>query len=169
MKTFCGSAEFAAPELFHRDPNYGPGIDVWGFGVILFTMTLGHLPFELDREQPGPTNMHNLIRTISSGLTVDQKREMITCLSLDCCLLIEKCLDLNFETRISVREITLDDWITGGGCGQVDFLDPVLDQALLRNVASNLKENLKLSLTGESLSRYQFKKTTMEVSIGKPV
>ena len=153
MKTFCGSAEYAAPELFQRDPNYGPGIDVWAFGVILFAMTLGHLPFELDRGQQGPPNLQNLIRRISSGLTEDQKREMMSCLSWEICALIEKCFDLNFETRISVKEITLDDWITGGGCGQVELLDPVLDQALLREAASDLKEKLKLSLTGESLSR----------------
>ena len=36
MKTHCGSAEYAAPELFRKYEHYGPKIDVWSFGVIIY-------------------------------------------------------------------------------------------------------------------------------------
>ena len=35
MMTHCGSAEYAAPELYQRDQFYGPSIDVWSFGSML--------------------------------------------------------------------------------------------------------------------------------------
>ena len=98
MKTHCGSVEFAAPELFRREPKYGPGIDIWSFGIILFGMLLGSLPFTL--ESGDQKNTMKLIDTISSGLSLIHFEAMDK-LSAHCQSLIFKCLDINHETRIS--------------------------------------------------------------------
>ena len=37
MKTHCGSADYAAPELIRGDVHYGPPIDIWSFGGIVHT------------------------------------------------------------------------------------------------------------------------------------
>ncbi len=48
LKDFCGSPEYAAPEVLREKPHEGPPIDVWALGVMLYDMVIGRLPF--DRE-----------------------------------------------------------------------------------------------------------------------
>jgi serine/threonine protein kinase len=44
MKTQVGTAYFMAPEILSHDP-YGPAVDCFACGVILYTMLTGRLPF----------------------------------------------------------------------------------------------------------------------------
>ncbi|KAG0171441.1 serine/threonine-protein kinase KIN2 [Apophysomyces sp. BC1034] len=52
LTTYCGSLYFAAPELLRATPYHGPEIDVWSFGVVLYVMLTGSVPFD-DKSMPG--------------------------------------------------------------------------------------------------------------------
>lgn len=47
MKTVCGTAIYVAPEVLMSNGThrYGPQVDVWSLGVILFVSLSGYLPF----------------------------------------------------------------------------------------------------------------------------
>lgn len=45
FETICGSAPYAAPEIFNGE-TYSYAIDVWSLGVCLYGMVMGSLPFQ---------------------------------------------------------------------------------------------------------------------------
>lgn len=51
LKTFCGSLYFAAPELLQAKQYTGPEVDVWSFGIVLYVLVCGKVPFD-DQSMP---------------------------------------------------------------------------------------------------------------------
>lgn len=45
LRTFCGSPDYAAPEVFMRKAYNGFAVDVWACGVILFVLSTTFVPF----------------------------------------------------------------------------------------------------------------------------
>ncbi|KAJ7043091.1 kinase-like domain-containing protein [Mycena alexandri] len=46
LSTYCGTSYFPAPEMIFQKPYVGPEIDVWGFGVVLYILVCGRVPFD---------------------------------------------------------------------------------------------------------------------------
>lgn len=51
LKTFCGSLYFAAPELLQARQYTGPEVDLWSFGIVLYVLVCGKVPFD-DQSMP---------------------------------------------------------------------------------------------------------------------
>ncbi|KAA3676697.1 MAP/microtubule affinity-regulating kinase [Paragonimus westermani] len=112
LNTFCGSPPYAAPELFLGIPYYGPGVDVWSLGVILFTLVLGHLPFDA-------RDLREL-RSKIIGLHYSIPKNSI---SLECEALLRKMLVLDPKDRSSLKVLMQDKWVNMGYAPS-DFLRP---------------------------------------------
>lgn len=100
LSTFCGSPPYAAPELFCDDSYYGPNVDVWALGILLYFMVVGVLPFRAD-------TIGKLKRCILDGFYTTPEH-----LSDDCRLLIRGILRPAPSDRYSIREIRDSDWLS---------------------------------------------------------
>jgi len=46
LTTYCGSLYFAAPELLNAKAYTGPEVDIWSFGIVLYVLVCGKVPFD---------------------------------------------------------------------------------------------------------------------------
>jgi serine/threonine protein kinase len=100
LKTFCGSAQYAAPEIFFGTSYFGPEIDIWSLGVILFVLVSGYFPFDSD-------NLISIKHSIGSGVC-----EPLPCfVSTDCKHLIKGMLNVDPIKRLTLTHIYSHQWI----------------------------------------------------------
>ncbi|PNS19957.1 hypothetical protein CAC42_7924 [Sphaceloma murrayae] len=113
LKTFCGSLYFAAPELLQAKQYTGPEVDVWSFGIVLYVLVCGKVPFD-DQSMP------QLHAKIKKG-HVDYP----PWLTNECRTLISRMLQTDPQQRASMSEIMCHPWMTKGFGGPPDnFLPP---------------------------------------------
>ncbi|KAG0173442.1 serine/threonine-protein kinase KIN2 [Apophysomyces sp. BC1034] len=108
LSTFCGSLYFAAPELLHAKIYTGPEVDVWSFGVVLFVLVCGKVPFD-DQNMPA---LHDKIKR---GVV-----DYPTHLSSECKSLLSRMLVTNPNHRATVSEIIVHPWMNRGYDNPVD-------------------------------------------------
>ncbi|KAL7748989.1 Serine/threonine-protein kinase [Sorochytrium milnesiophthora] len=103
LQTFCGSLYFASPELLSARPYRGPEVDCWSFGVILFVLTCGKVPFD----SPSMAVLHAKIKR---GEVVYPSH-----LSPDLHHLLSRILVVDPQKRATLAEIKMHPWIRGAG------------------------------------------------------
>ncbi|KAI9734899.1 MAG: serine/threonine-protein kinase KIN2 [Cirrosporium novae-zelandiae] len=102
LKTFCGSLYFAAPELLQAKQYTGPEVDVWSFGIVLYVLVCGKVPFD-DQSMP------QLHAKIKRGV-VDYPQW----LSSECRNLISRMLVTDPRQRATLQEIMNHSWMVKG-------------------------------------------------------
>ncbi|GAA5974491.1 hypothetical protein JCM21900_005831 [Sporobolomyces salmonicolor] len=105
LSTFCGSLYFAAPELLNAKPYTGPEVDVWSFGIVLYVLVCGKVPFD-DQSMPA------LHAKIKRGQV-----EYPTWLSAECKHLLSRMLVTVPSQRATLQEVLNHPWIVKGFTG----------------------------------------------------
>ncbi|OCB89838.1 Pkinase-domain-containing protein [Sanghuangporus baumii] len=108
LSTFCGSLYFAAPELLNAKVYTGPEVDVWSFGVVLYVLVCGKVPFD-DQSMPA------LHAKIKRGLV-----EYPDWLSAECKHLLTRMLVVNPAARAPLWEVSNHPWMIRGYGGPPD-------------------------------------------------
>ncbi|KAG6833323.1 hypothetical protein H0H87_008498 [Tephrocybe sp. NHM501043] len=130
LSTFCGSLYFAAPELLNAKVYTGPEVDVWSFGVVLYVLVCGKVPFD-DQSMPA------LHAKIKRGFV-----EYPVWLSADCKHLLSRMLVTTPAQRAQLSEVLAHPWMTRGFSGVPDAhmlrREPLraddLDRAVIRGM-----------------------------------
>lgn len=102
LSTFCGSLYFAAPELLNAKVYTGPEVDVWSFGIVLYVLVCGKVPFD-DQSMPA------LHAKIKRGHV-----EYPAWLSAECKHILSRMLVTNPSQRATLPEILSHSWMTKG-------------------------------------------------------
>ncbi|WOL07889.1 CBL-interacting protein kinase 23-like isoform X1 [Canna indica] len=102
LYTTCGTPNYVAPEVV-KDKGYdGAKADIWSCGVILFVLMAGYLPFE-------DSNLMSLYKKIFKA--------DFSCppwFSTSAKKLIQRILDPNPQTRITIQQIIENEWFKKG-------------------------------------------------------
>ncbi|KAK4384109.1 Calcium-dependent protein kinase [Sesamum angolense] len=96
-----GSPYYMAPEVLRR--NYGPEIDVWSTGVILYILLCGVPPFWAETEE-------GIAQAIVFG-EIDFKRDPWPRISEGAKDLVRGMLEPNPYSRLTVEEVLASEWM----------------------------------------------------------
>jgi len=127
LKTCCGSAAYAAPELIRGEMYIGPPADVWSLGILLYALLCGFLPFDDDDTQ-------RLYKLIQRGTY-----EIPSWLSKESEELLGQMLKHKPEHRITIQQLRRHPWVLAGTTlTEVDVhanFHAVLDQEVIAEMA----------------------------------
>ena len=105
----AGSLEYASPELLLSvNGVIDPSVDMWAFGVVVYSMVVGSRPFQ---DPFTPRIRSNIISGIwdrEAVLSGDGSRDRA-----DVFELISGCLELDVDRRWSARDVLSSRWLGG--------------------------------------------------------
>jgi serine/threonine protein kinase len=110
LKQLWGTREYFAPEVYEK--AYGPQVDVWALGCVLYELLVGETPFPV-REKPVSAVERILL---NGGHKIKRSFELRLgwqALSAEARDLISRMLKVNPRRRLSVAECLAHPWITG--------------------------------------------------------
>lgn len=96
-----GSPYYMAPEVLKR--NYGPEIDIWSAGVILYILLCGVPPFWAESEQ-------GVAQAILRG-PIDFKRDPWPCISEHAKNLVRQMLEPDPKLRLTAKQVLEHPWL----------------------------------------------------------
>lgn len=137
-----GSPYYVAPEVLHK--YYGPEIDVWSAGVILYILLSGAPPFWAETDT-------GIFRQILKG-KLDFESDPWPLISESAKDLIQKMLCRDPRKRISAHEVLCHPWIVDDRVAPDKPLDSAVLSRLKQFSAMNKLKKMALRVIAERLS-----------------
>ncbi|KAK8937735.1 Calcium-dependent protein kinase 8 [Platanthera guangdongensis] len=137
-----GSPYYMAPEVLKR--NYGPEIDVWSAGVILYILLCGVPPFWAETEQ-GVAQA--IIRSV-----INFKRDPWPKVSESAKDLVKKMLDPDPKQRLSAQQVLDHPWLQNGKNAPNVNLGETVKARLLQFTVMNKFKKRALRVVADHLS-----------------
>lgn len=105
-RTLCGTPGYLAPEVLERWPAYDVKCDTWSFGVILFLLLGGYLPFDAH----GSGDVNKVFERTRNGQYhfYPQRWQNVSVSAKD---LVAKCLTVNPHNRIGTKAALAHEWM----------------------------------------------------------
>ncbi|CAN0923193.1 Calcium-dependent protein kinase 20 [Linum grandiflorum] len=137
-----GSPYYMAPEVLKR--NYGPEIDVWSAGVILYILLCGYPPFWAETEQ-------GVARAIIRSV-LDMKRDPWPKVSDNAKDLVKKMLSPDPKRRLTAQEVLDHPWLQNSSSAPNVPLGDAVKARLKQFSAMNKLKKRALRVIAERLS-----------------
>ncbi|CAH9106729.1 unnamed protein product [Cuscuta epithymum] len=102
LHTSCGTPNYIAPEVINNKGYDGAKADLWSCGVILYVLMAGYLPFEDPNLMVLYKKIHKAEFTCPPWFSSSAKK------------LINRMLDPNPHTRITIAEVIENAWFKKG-------------------------------------------------------
>ncbi|KAG6492889.1 hypothetical protein ZIOFF_047859 [Zingiber officinale] len=130
-----GSPYYVAPEVLKR--NYGPEIDIWSAGVILYILLCGVPPFWVETEQ-------GVAQAILRGV-IDFKREPWPSISDSAKNLVRLMLEPDPKLQLTVKQVLEHYWLQNAKkASNVPLGDVVIVDHLSTEEVEDIKEMFKM-------------------------
>ncbi|KAJ9537325.1 hypothetical protein OSB04_030058 [Centaurea solstitialis] len=142
FKEIVGSPWYMAPEVLKR--NYGPEVDVWSAGVILYILLCGVPPFWAETEQ-GVAQA--IIRAV-----LDLKRDPWPKVSENAKDLVKKMLDPDPKRRLTAQQVLEHPWLLDAKAAPNVSLGEVVRSRLKQLTVMNKLKKRALRVIAEHLS-----------------
>lgn len=109
--SIAGSMEYASPELLQSTGGViHPSVDIWAFGVIVFTVIVGSRPFQ---DSFAPRIQANIIKGVwdQNALLRDVKDEFERQDRSHALDLVKGCLEMDINRRWTIRRVLESAWL----------------------------------------------------------
>ena len=93
LSIFCGTPSYMAPELVEKKEYFGPPVDVWALGIILYVMVCGIFPFKGNDDKELYKNITDCDYQLPNGMNSALKR------------LLQKILKYDSLQRLTSEEV----------------------------------------------------------------
>lgn len=137
-----GSPYYVAPEILHR--RYGPEVDIWSAGVMVYILLCGVPPFWGETE-------NDIFNEVLHG-DLDFSSDPWPSISDSAKDLVKKMLHRNPKRRLTAHEVLCHPWVQENGVAPDKPLDSAVLSRLKQFSAMNKLKRMALRVIAENLS-----------------